>query len=110
MIPTPKPLVEGVTVNATNQDVLVAATNARTWLTQATAHNTDSSARTLTVWVGASATDGTMRFSKSLAAGETASIDGVEGTTMSSASKVIMVADVAAKVSVRLVGVEFPGA
>lgn len=104
----PKPLDVGELINSSNEDVYTVSGSIRTLITAATAHNTDTVARTLTVWVGAAAGNDTKRFLQSIGPNDSINIDAIIGQSMNSGEKIIMVSSAADVISVRITGTEFP--
>jgi len=106
-IQAPKSIVEGVTINNSNQTLYTVTANTQLMVTHATLCNTTNTPRLVTIWAGPSATDATMRFKRTVAAYDTVEIDGLIGKMIPSASLIIAVADAAAAVSVSIAGTEF---
>jgi hypothetical protein len=104
----PKPIEVGELINSSNEDVYTVTGDTRTVITAATAHNTDTTARTLTIWLGASATNATKRFLQSIAPNDTIDIYGIIGQSMNSGEKIIAVSSAVDVISVRVTGTEYP--
>lgn len=104
----PKPLDVGELINSSNETVYTVTGSTRTLITAATAHNTDTVARTLTVWLGAAAGNDTKRFLQSISPNDTVDIVGIIGQSMNTGESIIAVGSAADVISIRVTGTEFP--
>lgn len=107
-ISPPKELVGGTLVSDSATSVYTAPANVSVLVTHATAHNTDTVARLIEVWIGTAANDASKVFTKSIAADATETIEGVRGRPILAGDQIFMVCDAASVVSIALGGISFP--
>lgn len=103
----PKPLDVGELIANSNEDVYTVGTNLRTIISAATAKNTTTTAATLTIWLGATATDATERTKMTLGSEESVILADIIGQSLNAAEKIIMVSDTNDVISVRITGSEY---